>query len=323
MIPPPISAAEWDAQRADLRAELESRLGDLPPLFTPALETVSREMGDGFIVERVRFDNGAGALVPGWLLIPPDLRQPAPGVLFLHAHGAHYDRGKDEVFQTRPSGTAPGLALARAGCVVLCIDAYAFGERAGDSPANASEPGRPTEEAWFKHFLWHGATLWGMMLRDDRLALNALLTRPEVDPARIAATGMSLGGSRATWLSALDDRIKVTVPVGQMTRWRDYAATGQYHLHSIYYYVPGLLATAIEMEHLVGLTAPRPQAILIGDGDPLSPIEGVRRIVAYAEQVYAVYDAADRFIARIEAGVGHVYTPSMQETMLAALRRWL
>jgi hypothetical protein len=45
--------------------------------------------------------------------------------------------------------------------------------------------------------------------------------------------------------------------------------------------------------------------------------------VAYAEGVYAVYDAADRFIAQIEAGVGHVYTPTMQETMLAALRRWL
>ena len=37
-----------------------------------------------------------------------------------------------------------------------------------------------------------------MMVRDDILALNYLASRPEVDPARIAAMGMSMGSTR-TW----------------------------------------------------------------------------------------------------------------------------
>jgi dienelactone hydrolase len=57
----------------------------------------------------------------------------------------------------------------------------------------------------FKQFLWEGATLWGMMVRDDILALNYLLSRPEVDPAQVGTTGMSMGATRAWWLAALDD----------------------------------------------------------------------------------------------------------------------
>ena len=68
--------------------------------------------------------------------------------------------------------------------------------------------------------LWQGQVLWGMMVYDGLRALDFLLTRPEVDPQRIATLGMSMGSTMAWWLGALDERIKVTVDINCLTTTR-------------------------------------------------------------------------------------------------------
>ena len=162
-----------------------------------------------------------------------------------------------------------------------------------------------------------------MIVRDDLLALNYLLTRPEIAPLRVGTTGMSMGGSRATWLAALDERVAAVVPIGQMTRYRDFAAAGNFNLHSIYYYVPGMLKSGIDMELLTSLAAPRFQKVLIGDSDPLSPINGVNTVVDFTRQIYALYDARDKFETIIYEGVGHTFTVEMFSEMLNGLHRHL
>lgn len=286
-------------------------------MFTPQVTTLVREEREGCLVERFRFDNGAGAAVYGALVLPPSLRAPAPAILYHHMHGHKYEVGKAELFQNwLIEGVTPGAALAQAGFVVLAIDSYCFGERAAHGPAGEAERGPETEQALFKHFLWRGSTLWGMIIRDDQLALNVLVARPEVDPARVGVTGMSMGGSRTTWLCALDDRPKALVPVAQMTRYADFAATGRYNLHGIYYYVPGMLKSGIDMEHLVALAAPRPQLVLIGDSDPLSPIEGVRAVESFARNVYAEAGADDALTFDVTPGQAHKYAPAQFERMV-------
>lgn len=319
----PAAAADWEIKRTALRTQLHQLLGDLPPLFLPDVRVLTRHERDGCLVERFVFENGAGAPVYGCLLIPPHLSAPAPAVLYLHLHGNKYHLGKEELFEATISGTAPGPALVQQGYIVMAIDAYAFGERQTQGPAGSAETGVETEQALFKHFIWRGTTLWGMMLRDDRLALNYLLTRPEVDVNRVAAVGMSMGGSRTTWLGALDERVKVLVPIAQMTRYRDFANTGRYNLHGIYYYVPSFFKAGIDMEHLVALAAPRPQAVLIGDQDPLSPIQGVYTVADFARHIYALYGAAACFQLLVEPGTAHTYTSSMFANMLAFLKQHL
>jgi hypothetical protein len=142
-----------------------------------------------------------------------------------------------------------------------------------------------------------------------------------VDANRVAATDMSMGGSRTTWLGALDDRVQVLVPVAQMTRYRDFADTGRYNLHGIYYYLPAFFKAGIDMEHLVALAAPRPQAVLIGDQDPLSPIQGVYTIADFAQHIYALYGAAAHFQLMVERGAAHKYTPAMFAAMLGFLNQ--
>lgn len=319
----PPSLAAWEQQRGHIREKLWQLLGDMPPLFTP--QATIRERGEraGCSVETIVFENGAGAQVPGYFLLPQHTQPPFPAVLYLHVHGNKYEQGKEELFRERVPGIIPAQALTQAGYAVLAIDAYGFGEREKAGPAGAAESGVQVEHALYKHFIWQGMTLWGMMLRDDLLALNYLLGRPEIDPQRVAITGMSLGGSRATWIAALDDRPQVVIPVAQMTRYADFAAAGQYNLHGIYYYLPGMLKSGIDMEHIAALAAPRKQAILIGDQDPLSPLVGIEKIVSFTREIYALYGAAEQFTTFVEAGAGHQYTPAMFTQMLATLRQSL
>jgi dienelactone hydrolase len=310
----------WQARRPILRETLWRLLGDLPTIVTPDVQVVARLERERYTIEKITFDNGAGAVVFGYVLVPQGLKQPAPAVLYSHYHGGHFHLGKDEMFQDRVSVPPLGPALVEAGFVVLAVDAYAFGERQSQGPAGNREVGRETESALFKKFLWEGRTLWGMIVRDDLLALNYLCARPDVDLTRLVATGMSLGASRTTWISALDDRITLTIPVAQMTRYRDFADSGNLNGHSIYYYVPGALVSGIDMEHLASLAAPRTQIVLVGDSDPLSPVSGVRAVEAFTRQVYALYGAEERFQTVIYEGVGHAYSPAMFAAVMDGLR---
>ena len=319
----PKTLQEWQVVRGQIRAKLWSMLGYMPPIFTPQPTVVSREQRDGYVLEKIQYENGAGADVPGFVLIP-DGAVHAPAILYNHAHGGDYTIGKKEIFEDRYDlHNQIGVELVRQGYVVLAIDAYMFDERQGKGPGGPEEVGKEAELTLAKKFLWEGSTLMGMLVRDDLLALNYLLARPEIDPERVGTTGMSLGGTRTTWIAALDERIKVAIPVAQMNRYEEFAASGKYAEHAIYYYVPGILRSGVSMEHIAALTAPRPQLILIGDSDSLSPIDGVHIIDDFNQQIYGLYGASDQFKTIIEAGIAHQYTPTMFAATLDWFRRYL
>jgi dienelactone hydrolase len=305
--------SEWQSQRAEIRRTLHRLLGDIPPAFTPEYDVVQRVERDDYAIETITFQNGLGDTVYVYLLLPGDLSAPRPAVLYLHYHGGQYHLGKGEALLDRVGFPAPGIALVKAGFVVLVIDSYAFGER------RLYEGRDDAEQSYVKQFLWQGRTLWGMIVHDDLLALNLLADHPAVDGTRISAMGMSMGGSRSTWLAALDDRLHKVIPIAQMTRYADFAASKAYNLHSIYYYLPGVLTSGIDMEHLTALAAPRRQLVLIGGADALSPIEGIRKIEAFTRHIYDLYDASQAYRLIEYPGLGHDYTPEMfREAM-----RWL
>lgn len=318
----PDTLESWQQSRQQIRETLWALMGDVPPPFSPHVKTLRITQEDGYTLRRIVFENGLGAEVPGILLIPDGLKDPAPAVLYQHFHGGKYPIGKDGLFLAEDA-TPDGNTLVAQGYVVLAIDAYAFGERQSQGPARTLETGRETEHSLFKQFLWEGKTLWGMIVHDDLLALAYLRSLPQVDPARIGTTGMSMGASRAIWVAALDDAVKVVIPIAQMTRYADFAASGNFFYHSFYYYLPGVLRSGLDMEHLVSLAAPRPQIILIGDADPLSPAVGVEKILDYTCQVYALYGQSNHLLVDNYPGVGHQYTPTMRQAMLDGFRAFL
>ena len=321
----PKSVQSWEKRRTELRKKLWRLLGDLPELLAPKVTIQEKLTKDGYELERFTFDNGVGDTVYGYVLIPSGHKGRGPAILYHHQHGGMYKRGKEEVItRTYPRlDFATGEALARQGYIVLCIDAYAFGERRFQGPAGKKEEGGRTETSLFKTFLWEGRTLWGMMVRDDLLALDYLASRPEVDAKRIAAMGMSMGSTRTWWAAALDERIKVAVSVSCLTRYQNLIAHGEVRQHGIYYYVPNMLKEEIDTESVVGLIAPRPHLTLTGDKDGGSPADGVRIINAFQQYLYKLYGKPENFRGLLYEGLGHEYTPEMWEETLKWLKKYL
>jgi len=319
------TADQWEMRKIELRKTLKRLLGETPPLFTPEVTIHKREAKDGYTLERFTFDNGVGDRVYGYMLIPAGHKDRGPAILYNHYHGGKYKQGKEEVLTKAFSKLdfATGEELARKGYIVQAIDAYAFGERRFQGPAGKKEEGSRTESSLFKTFLWEGRTLWGMMVRDDLLALNYLVSRPEVDPDRVAAMGMSMGSTRTWWAAALDERIKVAVSVACLTRYQNIVAKGSVRNHGIYYYVPNMLKERIDTESVIGLIAPRPHLTLMGDQDEGSPADGVQIINAFQEDLYKCYGKRQNFRGVLYAGVDHTYTPEMWEETLRWLKKHL
>lgn len=325
-LPPPFVAPAsrrvWEATRQQTRAQLWQLLGKLPPRPPqPTVEILSRGERDGCVVEKFQFDNGAGATVPGYLILPmetPDASRKLPAILYCHWHGGQYEIGKEELFQASHTPEAPGPALAKRGFVVLAIDAYCFGERNGRGPGGPDEKGSAGEMTASKFQLWVGRTLWGMMLRDDLMALDYLASRPEVDPQRIGVMGMSMGATRAWWLMALDERLATGVSICCLTRYQNLVESQLLKAHGIYYFVPNVL-NHFDTEAIVALIAPRPALFLDGDSDGTSPVDGIHAIEAAVRPVYRLYNEGSNFESVVYPGQGHLYTPEMWRKTLAWL----
>ncbi|MBL8793311.1 MAG: dienelactone hydrolase family protein [Planctomycetia bacterium] len=318
--PVPTDLKQWTEQdRAATRAILVRLLGDLPARPDPKrVKVVGREQHDGYTLERFEFHNGVDTVVPGILLIPAGLKGPAPTVIALHGHNSSKETVCTD--ETKPQFIGP--LLARKGYVVAAIDAYFNGDRVGRGPRGERENKLQQESSLFKLNLWLGRTLWGMMLRDEQCLLDYLETRPEVDRKRIAATGMSMGCVRASWLTALDDRIHAHVGVCCFTRYTNLIAHGRLNAHAVYFFVPGMLAH-FDTEALYALCAPRPMLMLSGDEDGVAPVSGVEVLEAKQAKLYALYGQPRNFRSVVYQGTGHEYLPEMKAEMIAWFERHL
>jgi catechol 2,3-dioxygenase-like lactoylglutathione lyase family enzyme/dienelactone hydrolase len=276
---------------------------ELLRLDRPAVSIVSssEEHRDGYVLERLRLSIGTTE-VRG-LLTRPERPGRRPAILYGHSHGGRYDIGADELLDGREYLLDPlGPVFARAGYVTLCIDMPVFGERRFDTEAFAS-----------KALLWHGKSLVGQMLENHRAALDYLVDRPDVDPNRVGAFGISMGCTLSYWLAALDERIAAVAHLCCFADLRTMIELGAHDGHGIYLVVPGLLEHA-DAGDIAALIAPRPQLVCIGEADSLTPPLSVERAWASTR---AAYDAQGGRLDLIsEPGVGHQETARMREGML-------
>ena len=312
----PATIGEWEAQREGLRKELWVLLGKMAPRpKEPKVVVLSREDRGSYVVEKFHFDNGAGSIVPGYVVIPRNLSGKAPGILYCHWHGGEYDLGKEELFQAKHTPEAPGPALAARGYVVVAVDATGFGERNGQGPDGPGNRDYSGEETASKFDLWVGRTYWGMLLRDDLMALDYLVSLPEVDSGRIGVTGMSMGATRTWWLMALDDRIKIGAAIGCMTRYQNVIARGEIFQFDVGYFVPNMLRH-FDSEAVIALIAPRPILFQTGDQDHASPVDGIHAIESAVRPAYRLYQSDAAFESIVYPGLAHVYTPQMWKRTL-------
>lgn len=278
-----------------------------------SLTVISRQIvgEDGYAVERLQFVTAEGEAVRGVLTRPiaPGRR---PALLYIHAHGARYDIGADELLDGRPALLGPlGPEFARLGFVTLMIEMPAFGTRA-----------EPSESARAKASLWHGRSLAGQMVAEQQAAFEWLAARDDVISDRVGVFGLSMGATLGYWLTAVEPRVACVAHLCCYADFERLIEIGAHDLHGNYLTIPGLLGIASNGE-IAGMIAPRPQLIAVGDLDPLTPPAAVDRALAETRDAYARAGAAERLVLVREPDTGHVETPAMRAAVFGFLERYL
>ena len=333
-----------DAFSAHGRAAILDAYGFRPAPVDPAPEVVDRYEGPDFVREKVVFSTTPAFRVPAYVFVPKDLRGRAPAIVDLHSHGGMFLFGKEKVidfgknhpamtayhadnYERRPTATA----LARRGYVVITIDAFMFGERrvmmdadlghgwersaySVDDVARLNQVCRSKESTLAKTLTVLGPSWPGLVAWDDMRTVDYLVTRPEVDASRIGCVGVSFGGWRSLFLSALDPRIAAGCIVGFMSTIRSML---QRHVdtHSWVHFVPGL-HRHLDLPDVASLAAPRPLLVQQCSRDALFPPDGMAAAVRAIAESYARGGSPGRFTSRFY-DVPHEFNVRMQEEAFA------
>jgi pimeloyl-ACP methyl ester carboxylesterase len=305
--------------QGELRRKVLAMLGGLPDRRTPLHPRITGTIPmDGFHIEKVIFESLPGIYVTA-LLYVPDVSERAsenkkhPAVLVPAGHSSN---GKD-YYQ------ALCQRLARRGYVVISWDPVGQGERSQFWDAKAGR-GRYNRICGEHAVLGNLAYLAGTNLArweiwDGLRAFDYLLTRAEVDPARINIAGSSGGGFQAIHIAAMEPRIKVVVPSCYLTAlpmrmynriFKDPDSDPEQDLD-------GMIANGVDHPGLLLLMYPRPVFVVAAVLD-FFPIEGTHKTFNEVAQLYRRFGHADR-IGMVEGYHGHQFSDENQEAALEFL----
>jgi dipeptidyl aminopeptidase/acylaminoacyl peptidase len=137
--------------------------------------------------------------------------------------------------------------------------------------------------------------------------IDYLQEREDVDAERIGAMGLSWGGTRTTFLSALDERVKAAYIICYLTQFEHFAVReanfcGSQFLAHIYRYG--------DVADVAGLIAPRPLLIESGIYDTCFPVEPVLRAHDHLRRVYRAAGADENLHTDLFVGGHQFHGPS-------------
>src|SRR6478736_4478987 len=290
--------------RATLRAELRHWLELKPPPIRVDTSVVDIDAQPSFERRRIRFVAAEGDWVPAFLLVPNELRRPAPAVLIHHQHNSERHFGKSEVCGLVGDPLqAFGPALALRGFVVLAADSICFEDRRTNCAGV-----EPHADDWLQHYnemsyrLLRADTLMRKVLDDAEAALSLLASLDVVDPSRIGVLGHSYGGNTTLFQTALDERVQYACVSGAVCSFRNKMQHGTgIEMAEI---IPGALER-FEVHDLLKLAAPRPMLVVSGSEDRYS--RDAAEMVRLASPSYVDAGAPDELQHREYQG-GHALT---------------
>jgi len=256
----------WDQRKAELRKCFLVQLGLSPmPKKTPLnpIYTEKRKF-DGYTVENVGIETLPGVYLCGSLYRPAKGKGPFPAIICPHGHFS--DPDLNLYGRYRPDMQYRCASLAKMGAVVFSYEMFAYGE----SLLQVSTADHRTPLA-----------LTIQTLNSIRL-LDFITSLPYVDVKRIGVTGASGGGTQSFLLTALDDRVTVSVPVVMVSSWYagGCACESGLPIHSC-----SDLGT--NNAEIAAMASPRPQLVISEDSDWTRNVPEVE--FPYIQKVYGLY----------------------------------
>lgn len=249
------SASAWTAEVVQTRTHLLKDVVfhgwprewvEAPPRF----EEVGVILGKGYRIRKLRYEIVPGFQSTALLYEPENLKGKMPAVLDVNGHvGA---LGKAIEYKQKQC-----INLALHGILTLNLEWLGYGEL--DQKGN---------EHWFAlHLDLVGTNGLGLFYLSMRKGLDYLYDHPNVDRSRIGMTGLSGGGWQTIVLSALDERVRVAVPVAGFSsivsrvETRGYIDVGDAEQSATD------LLVDVDYTHLVAMMAPRPTLLIYNAED--------------------------------------------------------
>ncbi len=289
-----ITKDTWDNQQVVWRKELRLMLGLEPlPKRTDLKVTVTGTIHHtGLSIQRLHYQSRPGLYVAANLYLPEGDAPTSgwPAVLYVCGHARVEDNGR--LMGNKTGYQHHGLWFARHGVACLIIDTVQLGELHGEHHGTY-KLGR-----W--DWISHGYTPAGVEAWNAIRAIDVLEAWPGIDANRIGITGRSGGGAYSWFAAALDDRIRVAVPVAGITDLRNHIIDGCVAGHCDCMYFVNYYGW--DYTKLASLIAPRPLLLANSDKDGIFPLDGVMRIHQALSQHYAKLDAADNYGVLITPG---------------------
>lgn len=259
-------AATWDnqeswKQRANMIKQgiIEGMKFDQMPVSEGPINvkiTDSWEL-DGYIVENILLESFPGFYVTGNLYRPTNSQ--GNNAAILSPHGHLKDKRYTQYVQTRCA------VLARMGAIVFAYDMVGHGD--SHQVDSHKIPIAMLLQTW-----------------NSKRVLDYLLSREDVDPERIGMTGGSGGATQTFLLTAIDDRIKASVPCVQVSAhfFGGCVCESGMPIHKS----PEYQTNNVE---IAALCAPRPMLIISNGNDWTRNTPLIE--YPYIQKVYAQYDA--------------------------------
>lgn len=298
---------DWQQRQEELKDKFAKVLGPFPDK-TPLRPQVTKKIEKtNFTVEHIVYESQPGFYVTSSLYLPKGKRGKLPAIIYCSGHAPEGYRS--DTYQHVI------LNLVNKGFAVFAFDPVGQGERLEYPAEEAGKSilGGPTKEHSYpgaQAFISGRSQAW-FMIWDGIRAVDYLLTRKEIDPQRIGITGRSGGGTQASYIAAVDERIYAAAPENYITSFQRLIETNgpqdaeQNFLHGI--------AEGLDHADLLAVRAPKP-AMMITTTRDIFNIQGARETFKEVAGIYEAYDKADNF-SMVEDDAAHASTLKNREAM--------
>jgi dienelactone hydrolase len=290
----------WEARKAELRkCFLEQlRLSPLPkktplnPIFTP------KRAYEGYTVENVSIETLPGVYLSGSLYRPAKGKGPFAAVLCPHGHFA--DADMNLYGRYRPEQQYRCATLARMGAVVFSYDMFAWGESLLQFDKEVHKTGLAMT----------------MQTLNSIRVIDFLTSLPYVDKNRIGVTAASGGGTQSFLLTALDDRVTVSVPVVMVSAsfFGGCGCESGMPIHSC-------TDLGTNNAEIAAMASPRPMLVVSDGSDWTQNVPVIE--FPYLQKVYALYGKQDNLANVHLANDQHDYGFSKRAPMYEFMAKHL